>query len=83
MNRHQRGKCRGFNFSSAWSCDAPLLFPEAYPFKEEIDVVLSCERGNAAVFLKSFKRNSNQPELKFGRVILARQRFLIGHQVST
>ena len=69
LKRHQRGKCSGFRFSSPWSGNAPLVLSETYPFKKEIvvDVVLSCECCNAAVFHKSFKRHANQPELKFGR----------------
>lgn len=73
LNRHQRGKRSWFCFSATGFGHAPLIFPEAYPFKEEVvvDVVLTREGGNAAVLLKGFKRHANQPELKFRRVTLA------------
>lgn len=54
LNRYERGKWRHFCFSPAGFGHAPLNFPEPYAFKEEIavDVVLTREGGNAAVFLR-------------------------------
>jgi hypothetical protein len=73
LNRYERGKWRRFCFSPAGFGHTPLIFPETYPFKEEIvvNVVFTRKGGNAAVFLKGFKRHANQPELKFGSVTLA------------
>lgn len=73
LNRYQRGQCWYFSFKPAGFSDAALIFPETHPFKEKVvvDVMLSREGGDAAVFFKRFDRHAHQPELKFGRLVLA------------
>lgn len=68
LDRHQRGKYSWFSFSSPWFGDPPFIFPETHPFKEKVvvDIVLTGEGGNVAVFFKGFSAIRTSRSLNSG-----------------
>jgi len=81
LNRCQCVECWRFCFTTPGLSDAALIFSQAHPFKEEVivNIMLSRQGGNAAVFPNGFERHANEPELKSGRIALACKRFRVSY----